>query len=152
MPERLPHPGPGYLKNHEVRFAGRAIAAGMSRPVDGPDDWWLGVLWVVDEGGVVSFREMGPTAGPPPEPPLVRLGPAIAGELSGLILEENGRLCVRLTPLYPPEDDAQPWRCPLVLRTAFKFEPALVATLTPNALADRVLAGFARAVETLHRP
>lgn len=151
MPERLPHPGAGYLKNHEVRVGDRRLAAGMGKPVDGPDDWWLGVLWVTDDEGVVSFREVGPVAGPPPEPPLLHLGPALAGNLSGLILEENGRLAIRLTPLYPPEDDTRPWRCPLVLRTAFKFEPALVATMTANALAERVLAGFARAVETLGR-
>jgi len=124
----------------------------MSKPVDGPDDWWLGVLWVTDAEGVVSFRELGPVAGPPPEPPLAHLGPAFAGALSGLILEENGRLAIRLTPLYPPEDDSRPWRCPVVIRTAFRFEPALVATMTPNQLADRVLAGFASAAASLRRP
>ena len=37
----------------------------MARPVDGPDDWWLAVLWVADDEGVVSFREVGPASGPP---------------------------------------------------------------------------------------
>lgn len=124
----------------------------MARPVDGPDDWWLAVLWVTDADGVVSFRDVAPVSGPPPEPPLHRLGPSFAGGLSGLIREEDGRLAIRLTPLYPPEDDTRPWRCPLVIRTAFRFEPALAATMRPNQLAEQVLAAFGRAVEALHRP
>jgi hypothetical protein len=97
----------------------------------------------------VSFREVGPDAGPPPETPLHHLGPALAGNLSGLIREVDGRWSMRLVPLYLPEDDARPWRCPLVIRTAFQFEPALAATLGPNQLADRVLAAFRGAVESL---
>jgi hypothetical protein len=152
VPERLPHPGPSFLREHEVRIGDRLLRAGMAKPADGPDDWWLAVLWVTDDEGVVSFREVAPVSGPPPEPPLQRLGPSLAGSLSGLILEENGRLSIRLTPLVPPEDDARPWRCPLAIRSAFKFEPALAATMRPNELADRVLGAFRRAVESLHRP
>jgi hypothetical protein len=152
MPERLPHPGPGYLKEQEVRVGDRRLQAGMAKPVDGPDEWWLAVLWVADADGVVSFREVGPASGPPPEPPLARMGPSFAGALSGLIREENGRLAIRLTPLVPPEDDTRPWRCPLAIRAAFRWEPALAATMRPNQLAEQVLAGFGRAVESLHRP
>jgi hypothetical protein len=152
MPERLPHPGASYIREHEVRIGDRRLQAGMNRPQDGPDDWWMAVLWVTDDDGVVSFREVAPDAGPPPEPPLQHLGPSLAGNLSGLIREVDGRWSIRLAPLYPPEDDARPWRCPLVIRTAFQFEPALATTLGPNQLADRVLAGFRRAVEELHRP
>ncbi len=152
MPERLPHPGPSFLKEHEVRIGDRVLQAGMNRPVDGPDDWWLVVLWVTDHEGVVSFREVGPVSGPPPEPPLLHLGPAFAGALSGMIREDEGRLSIKLAPLYPPEDDTRPWRCPLVIRAAFRWEPALLQTMRPNQLADQVLAGFRRAVESLHRP
>ena len=152
MPERLSHPGPSYIREQEVRVGGRRLRAGMARPVDGPDDWWLAVLWVVDDEGVVSFREVGPAAGPPPEPPLVHLGPSFAGSLSGLIREEDGRLAIRLVPLAPPEDDSRPWRCPLAIRAAFRWEPALARTMRSNQLAERVLAGFGRAVEGLaHR-
>ena len=152
MPDRLPHPGPSYLREQELRIGDRLLLVGIAKPIDGPDDWWLAVLWVTDDEGVISFRDVAPSGGPPPEPPLFRLGPSFAGSLSGLILEDNGRLAIRLTPLVPPEDDARPWRCPLALRTAFRFEPALVATRRPNELAERVLTGFRRAVETLHRP
>ncbi|HEX5826771.1 MAG TPA: hypothetical protein VFY23_04565 [Candidatus Limnocylindrales bacterium] len=152
MPERLPHPGPSFLREQEVRIDDRRLLAGMAKPVDGPDDWWLAVMWVVDDDGVVSFRDVAPAGGPPPEPPLMRLGPSLAGSLSGVILEENGRIQLRLTPLVPPEDDARPWRCPLAIRAAFRFEPALVQTMRSNQLAEQVLAGFRRAVESLHRP
>lgn len=152
MPERLPLPGPSYLKEHDVRIGERRLRAGMAKPVDGPDDWWLGVLWVTDDEGVVSFREVGPASGPPPGPPLLHLGPSFAGALSGLIREEDGRLSIKLAPLYPPEDEALPWRCPLVIRAAFRWEPALLQTMGQNQLADQVLAGFRRAVESLHRP
>ncbi len=151
MPERLPHPGPSYVREHEVRVGDRRLRAGMGRPQAGPDDWWLAVLWVTDEDGVVSFREVGPDAGPPPEPPLHHLGPTLAGNLSGLIREVDGRWAMKLVPLYLPEDDSQPWRCPLVIRSAFQFEPALAATLGSNQLADRVLAAFRQAVESLRR-
>jgi hypothetical protein len=151
MPERVPHPGPSYIREQEIRLGDRRLAAGMTRPIDGPDDWWLGVLWVTDGEQVVSFRDAGPAGGPPPEPPLFHLGPAFAGALSGLILEEAGRLSIRLVPLYPPEDDTRPWRCPLVIRAGFKWEPALVATLSAPQLADRVLGAFRKAVESLQR-
>jgi hypothetical protein len=124
----------------------------MARPTTGPDDWWLGVLWVSDDEGVVSFRDVAPASGPPPEPPLLRLGPSIAGSLSGMIVEEEGRLAIRLAPVAPPDDPARPWRCALAIRAAFRFEPALVATTPPNDLAEQVLTGFRRAVEALHRP
>lgn len=152
MPERLPHPGPSFLREQEVRIGDRRLSVGMAKPADGPDGWWLAVLWVADDEGVVSFREVAPASGPPPEPPLHCLGPSLAGSLSGLILEEDGRLSIRLAPLVPPEDGTRPWRCPLAIRTAFRWEPALLATMSPNQVADQVLTGFRRAVESLHRP
>jgi hypothetical protein len=152
VPDRLPHPGPSFIREHEVRVADRRLVAGMARPVEGPDDWWLAVLWVTDDEGVVSFREVAPAGGPPADPPLLRLGPSLAGGLSGLIREEQGRLAIRLTPLVPPDDDDRPWRCPLAIRAAFRWEPALAATMRPNQLADRVLGAFGHAVEGLSRP
>ena len=55
----------------------------MSQPSNAPDGWWLAVLWVADAEGVIPFWQAGPAAGPPPDPPLARLGPAVAGALSG---------------------------------------------------------------------
>lgn len=109
-------------------------------------------MWVVDDDGVVSFRDVAPDAGPPPDPPLTRLGPAVSGALSGLILEDAGRLQMRIGLVEPPDDPARPWRAPLAIRAAFRFEPARAATMRPNELAEMVLSGFRSAVEGLHRP
>jgi len=125
--------------------------AGMSQPSTAPDGWWLAVLWVADAEGVIPFWQAGPAAGPPPDPPLARLGPAVAGALSGLIAEEAGRLGIRLGPIAPPDDPTRPWRSPLAVRAAFRFEPARVATMRPNELASTVLDAFARSVEGLAR-
>ena len=110
MPDRLPPPGPSFLREHDVRIGDRTLRAGMSRPTDAPDGWWLAILWVADDDGVVSFRDLAPAAGPPPDPPLARLGPALAGALSGLILEDAGRLPIRLATVAPPDDPTRPWR------------------------------------------
>jgi hypothetical protein len=151
VPDRLPRPGPSYLREHPVRIGDRTYLAGMSRPSDAPDGWWLAVLWVADDDGVVSFRDVAPDAGPPPDPPLGRLGPAISGALSGLILEDDGRLQMRLGLIAPPDDPDRPWRVPLAIRVAFRFEPARAATMRPNELAEMVLDGFIRAVEGQRR-
>jgi hypothetical protein len=111
----------------------------------------MALMWVVDDKGVVSFRDVAPAAGPPPDPPLARLGPALSGSLSGLILEDGGRLQLRVGALVPPDDEARPWRAPLAVRAAFRFEPARAATMRPNELAETVLAAFRRAVERLAR-
>ena len=152
MPDRLPPPGPSFLREHEVRIGDRALRAGMARPSEAPDGWWMALLWVTDDDGVVSFRDVAPTSGPPPDPPLARLGPALSGALSGFILEDAGRLQMRVGMLVPPDDPERTWRAPLAVRAAFRFEPARAATMRANELADTVLAAFRRSVEALHRP
>jgi hypothetical protein len=149
MPDRLPLPGPSYLRDVAVGVRGRDLRAGMTRPTTTDDGWWLAVLWLADEDGVVAWRELAPRAGPPPDPPLVRLGPILSGALSGLIREESGRLGVRLGPIAPPDDPTQPWRSPAAFRAGFLFEPVRAATMTATELASTVLAAFGRSVETL---
>lgn len=151
MPDRLPPPGPSFLREHDVRIGDRRLRAGMSRPTTTDDGWWLAVLWVADDDGVVSMRDLAAAAGPPAAPPLARLGPSLAGALSGLILEEAGRLSIRLATVVPA-DDTRPWRVPAAVRAGFKWEPARAAAMRPNELAEAVLAGFRRAVEGLARP
>ena len=152
MADRLPPPGPSFLREHEVRVGDRSLRAGMARPSEGPDGWWMALMWVTDDEGVVSFRDVAPASGPPPDPPLARLGPALSGALSGFILEDAGRLQMRVGMLVPPDDPERTWRAPLAVRAAFRFEPARAATMRPNELADTVLAAFRRSVEALHRP
>ena len=130
----------------------RRLRAGMSRPTTLDDGWWLAILWVIDGDGVVSFRDVAPPAGPPPDPPLARLGPALSGALSGYILEDGGRLSIRLAQVAPPDDELQPWRSPLAVRAAFRWEPMRAAAMRPNELAETVLAAFRRSIESLARP
>jgi len=151
VPERLPAPGPSFLREQELRAGEQVFSAGMSRPSTIGDDWWTAILWVAQEDGLASFVELAPAAGPPPEPPLVRLGPALAGGLSGMILEDAGRLQIRLGHVVPPDDPERPWRCPAIVRAAFRFEPARAATMRPNELATEVLTAFRRAIEGLGR-
>jgi hypothetical protein len=152
VPDQLPPPGPSFLREQSVRIGDRTFRAGMSRPTEAPDGWWLAILWVVDADGVVSFRQVAPEAGPPADPPLGRLGPSISGALSGLILEDAGRLQMRLGLIKPPDQADRPWLAPLAVRAAFRFEPARAATMSANELAETVLTGFRRAVEGLRRP
>jgi hypothetical protein len=144
-------PGPSFVRERQMTIDERVLRAGMSRPSTTDDGWWLVVLWVADADAVVSWRALAPRAGPPPDPPLARIGPIVSGNLSGLILEDEGRLGIRLGPIAAPDDPTQPWRSPAAVRAAFRFEPARAATMSPNALAETVLVAFARAAESLAR-
>ena len=134
-----------------MRVGDRRLLAGMSRPAIPAEDWWTAILWVAADDGLVTFVELAPAAGPPPDPPLARLGPALAGGLSGLILEDAGRLQIRLGLVVPPDDPERPWRCPAIVRAAFRWEPARATAIAPNALASEVLTAFRRAMEGLGR-
>jgi hypothetical protein len=152
VPDRLPSPGPSFLREQQLEVHGRALRIGMSQPTTTDDGWWLAMVWVTDEDGVVSFADLAPAGGPRPEPPLVRLGPSLAGALSGLILEDAGRLCIRIATVVPADDPARPWRVPAAVRTAFRWEPMRAAAMRPNELAETVLAAFRRSAERLGRP
>jgi hypothetical protein len=152
MPDRLAAPGPSFLREQALRAGDRTFSLGLGRPAT-VDDWWSTILWAADgDGLVVTFADLAPGAGPPPEPPLARLGPSLAGSLSGLILEDEGRLQIRLGLLVPPTDPERPWRCPALIRAAFRWEPARAAVLRTNELAAEVLGGFRRSLEALGRP
>jgi hypothetical protein len=151
VPDRLPPPGPSFVRERALSLGDRGASVGMTRPSTTDDGWWLAVLWVADDEGVLTFADLAPAAGPPPQPPLVLLGPIVAGNLSGLILEENERLSVRLGPIAPPDDPARPWTAPSAIRAAFKWEPLRAATMRPNELAATVADAFAGAVEALAR-
>jgi hypothetical protein len=124
----------------------------MARPTTTDDGWWLAVLWVADDDGVIPFRDLAPVTAPPAEPPLLRLGPALAGELSGWILEEDGRLAIRLNVVAPSDDPVRPWLGPAAMRLAIKFEPLRAAAITPNALAGVVLTAMRHALQRLAHP
>ncbi len=148
---RLPPPAASYVREHEVVLGERRLRAGLDRPTE-IEGWWLAVLWVADDGGIVDCRDIVPAAGPPPDPPHVRLGQLIAGGLSGFVLEDGGRQQLRLRLPVPPVEANHPWSAPLVVQLAVRWEPARAASMTPNKLGDVALAAFRRAVEAVHRP
>ena len=151
MPDRLPLPGPSFLREQSFERDGRVFRLGLSRPTTTHDGWWLAIAWVADDDGIVSFVDLAPAGGPRPEPPLARLGPSLAGALSGLILEDAGRLCIRLATIAPADDPARPWRVPAAVRAAFRWEPMRAAAMRPNELAETVLSAVRRSIEALGR-
>jgi hypothetical protein len=148
---RIAPPAASFIREHEVRIGERSFRAGIDRPQE-IEGWWLAVLWIADDEGIVACRDVAPSSGPPPEPPPARLGPLLAGGLGGFVLEDGGRQQLRLRLPVPPADPARPWDAPLVVQLAVRWEPARAAALTPAGLADVALAAFRRAVEALRRP
>jgi hypothetical protein len=144
-PGGLPAPGPSYLRELEMA-PGDPRRVGMSQPQTLADGWWVALLWCEEGGQLIDFRGFSPTDEPPPGSPLMRLGPALAGTLSGLIMEEGGRQQLRLRLGQPPVDAARPWEAPLTVLAGFRFEPARTATLRDNELALTVLRAFRDAI------
>jgi hypothetical protein len=141
----LPAPGPSYLRELELGPGDRR-RVGVSRPQTVADGWWVALLWCHDDGRLAEFRDFSPTPEPPPGSPLMRLGPALAGTLSGLILEEGGRQQLRLRLGQPPVDETRPWEAPLAVLAGFRFEPTRTATMRDNELAQTVLRAFRDAI------
>ena len=153
--ERVPAPGPSYVREVQVHLPGRpemtSVELGMSAPSIMDDGWWLTHLWAADADGVVEATDAAPISGPPPGPPLLTMGPALAGALAGLLDQEDGRQLIRLR-MPPADDDARPWARPLLLMTAVRWDPIRRATMRPNELARELLRAFARAVEAAGAP
>lgn len=137
----LPAPGPSFLRELELEPGDRR-RVGMTRPQTIADGWWVTLLWCEEDGALDSFRDFISTPEPPPGSPLLRLGPALAGTLSGLVLEENGRQQLRLRLGRPPAEETRPWDAPLTVLAGFRFEPARVATMGDTELAATVLRAF----------
>ena len=153
--ERLPSPGASYLKMKPLLLEGRpgaVVQTGMSTPTTMPDGWWVGMMWAEDEAGVVSCREVAPIAGPPPTPPLLRFGELMTNGLGDLLAVEEGRSCLKLRLLGEAPDAGEPWRRPLVLQVAAKWDPMRIATMTAAKVAEAALDAFTRAIEVAHRP
>lgn len=154
--QRLPSPGPSYIREEPVRLAGRPadaadVVVGLSAPSVMEDGWWLTHLWAQDQDGIVSARDAAPAAGPPAGPPLLSMGPILAGALAGLIDQEDGRQLIRLR-MPPAPDESRPWDRPLLLMTAIRWDPVRSATMRPNELARELLRAFGRAVEGVGAP
>lgn len=152
MNARLPIPGISFAKEEPVTLrSGEKLRAGMTAPSVMDDGWWLTHLWVADGEGVVEATAVAPAAGPPPGTPLNALGPRVAGSLSGLIAEKDGRQLIRLR-MPPAPDETRPWERPLLFMLAIRWDPVRATTITKNELARELLRGFAAAVEAVGRP
>jgi hypothetical protein len=148
---RLPVPGPSFVKDEPIGGAGSGRHAGMTSPSVTDDGWWLAHLWVADPQGIVEAREVAPAAGPPPGTPIGALGPRLAGALSGLIAEEDGRQLIRLR-MPPAADESRPWERPMLVMLAIRWDPVRQSVMTRNQLAHELIVGFAAAVEAVGRP
>ncbi len=157
MSGRVPVPGPSFVREETVTLRAAAdtvaprVRLGMSPPSTMEDGWWLSTLWAFDDDGIVDVRSIAPLAGPPPTPPLMVLGPAFAGALSGLILEEGGRQQIRFR-LPPAPDESKPWDRPLIVWLAVTWDPVRAAVMRPNELAREVLRAFGAAITAAGRP
>ena len=136
--------GPSFLREIQLR-PGDDRRAGISRPqiVEG---WWMALLWCDRNGALLTFNDLAPDYGTPPGSPLLRLGPGLAGTLSGLILEEGGRQQLRLRLGQPPAVEDAPWEAPLTILAGFRFEPARTEPMSESELAQTVLRAFRDAV------
>ncbi len=153
--ERLSLPGTSFLKVRPILITGRVdgeIRAGAAQPSTMPDDWWIALFWVQDSDGVVSCREVAPVAGPPPISPLERYGALMTNALGDLLAVEEGRSCLKLRLVGEATDPSEPWRRPLALQVAAKWDPIRIATMTGSKVAEAALDAFARAVEVAHQP
>jgi hypothetical protein len=152
MSERAPVPGPSFTRDEPIRArGGTRFNAGMTPPSVTDDGWWLAHLWVADGGGIVAAVELAPAGGPPPGTPIAALGPRLAGALSGLIAEDDGRQLIRLR-MPAAEDESRPWERAMLVMLAIRWDPVRASVMTRNQLAHELIVGFASAVEALSRP
>jgi hypothetical protein len=123
----------------------------MTSPSVTDDGWWLTHLWVGDDHGVVDALDVAPSAGPRPGTPIAALGPRLAGALSGMIAEEDGRQLIRLRMPEAP-DASRPWERPMLVMLAIRWDPVRASVMSRNQLAHELIVGFAAAVEAIGRP
>jgi hypothetical protein len=156
-PQRVPSPGPSFARAEPLRVRGPAgdlgprVRLGMLKPSVMEDGWWLTTLWAEDDEGVIEARTVAPAAGPPPGAPLQAIGPILSGALMGLLDQEDGRQLIRLR-MAPAEDEADPWRRPLLLLVAVRWDPVRASTMTENALAGELMRAFRHAIDVAGAP
>ena len=157
MSERMPSPGPSFARAQPLRLhgpegaLGPRVRLGMTKPTVMVDDWWVFTLWVEDDEGVVECRAVAPPAGPPPGAPLQVIGPTLANSLMGFLDQENDRQLIRLR-MAEADDEAEPWRRPLMILTAVRWDPVRKSTMRDNELVAEMMRAFRRAIEVAGAP
>ena len=150
-------PGPSFARTQPMRLPGRdgalglRVRLGMTKPTVMVDDWWVFTLWAEDDEGVVECRAAAPPAGPPPGAPLQVMGPSLANALMGLLDQEDGRQLIRMR-MAEAEDESDPWRRPLMILTAVRWDPVRRATKRDNELVAELTRAFRRAIEVAGAP
>jgi len=156
-PARAPSPGPSFARAEPLRLRGPAgqpgprVRLGMLRPSIMDDGWWLTTLWVEDDDGIVEARAVAPLAGPPPVAPLQVIGSTLSNALMGLLDQEDGRQLIRLR-MPPADDEAQPWRRPLLILVAARWDPVRASSMTTNQLAGELMRAFRNAIDAAGAP
>jgi hypothetical protein len=157
MSERMPSPGPSFARAQPLRLHGPGgtlgprVRLGMTKPTVMEDDWWVFTLWVEDDEGVIESRTIAPAAGPPPVAPLQAIGPTLANALMGLLAQEDGRQLIRMR-MASAEDEAEPWRRPLMILTAVRWDPVRQTTMRDNELVAEMMRAFRRAIDVAGAP
>jgi len=123
----------------------------MLKPSIMDDGWWLTTLWVEDGDGVIEALTVAPLAGPPPASPLQVIGPSLSGALMGLLDQADGRQLIRLR-MAPAEDEGRPWRRPLLLLVALRWDPVRASTMSSNQLAGELMRAFRTAIDGTGAP
>lgn len=157
MTDRLPSPGPSFARAEPMRLRGPAgslgprVRLGMTKPTVMEGEWWVFTLWAEDDEGVIESRTIAPAGGPPPVPPLQVIGPTLANALMGLLDQEDGRQLIRMR-MAPAEDEAEPWRRPLMILTAVRWDPVRKSTMRDNELVGEMMRAFRRAIDVAGAP
>ena len=148
VPDRLPPPGPSFLREQPIRIGDRTLSGRHGPAV-------RGARRLVAGGRVghrrrrrrqLPRRRAGRRAAARPAAGATR--PGVSGALSGLILEDAGRLQMRLGLIAPPDDPSRPWRAPAGASappsgSSPRGRPRCARTSSPR----RSSAGFVRAIE-----
>ncbi len=157
MSGRTPSPGPSFARAEPLRLKGPGgapglrVRLGMSKPAIMEDGWWICTLWAEDDEGVIEARTIAPAAGPPPVPPLAVLGPTLSNALMGLLDQADGRQLIRLR-MAEADDESDPWRRPLMIMTAVRWDPIRSSTMRTNELVGELMRAFRRAVDVAGAP
>jgi hypothetical protein len=72
--------------------------------------------------------------------------------LGDLLAVEEGRSCLKLRLVGEVADAGEPWRRPLALQVAAKWDSLRIATMSGSKVAEAALDAFARAVEVANKP
>ena len=69
----------------------------------------------------------------------------------GFLDQEDGRQLIRLR-MAEADDEAEPWRRPLMILTAVRWDPVRASTMRENELVGEMMRAFRRAIDVAGAP